>query len=195
MNDQERRARAAIRRAASTIMAVATLSLGIFVLPASAQQLNVICPVQAEWCNLAATEFEKETGIKDRRDAQRIGRVVCADCGRESQPEARRVVRRHRRSASAGGRTGIARGIQVADARLSCSRGRRSRRSNRSTARSACTSACSASATTPSCWRRKSWRRPPAGATWSSPNSPATCRWRTRMRRAPRTRQSRRSCR
>jgi iron(III) transport system substrate-binding protein len=33
-------------------------------LPAAAQQLNVICPVQAEWCSLAATEFEKETGIK-----------------------------------------------------------------------------------------------------------------------------------
>jgi iron(III) transport system substrate-binding protein len=33
--------------------------------PARAQgQLNVICPVQAEWCSLAATEFEKETGIK-----------------------------------------------------------------------------------------------------------------------------------
>ena len=31
---------------------------------ARAQQLNVICPVQAEWCSLAATEFEKETGIK-----------------------------------------------------------------------------------------------------------------------------------
>ncbi|HKU85098.1 MAG TPA: ABC transporter substrate-binding protein [Casimicrobiaceae bacterium] len=27
-------------------------------------QLNVICPVQAEWCTLAATEFERETGIK-----------------------------------------------------------------------------------------------------------------------------------
>ncbi|HEY8243563.1 MAG TPA: ABC transporter substrate-binding protein [Casimicrobiaceae bacterium] len=27
-------------------------------------QLNVICPVQAEWCSLAATEFEKDTGIK-----------------------------------------------------------------------------------------------------------------------------------
>jgi iron(III) transport system substrate-binding protein len=33
-------------------------------LPAAAQQLNVICPVAAEWCTLAATEFEKETGIK-----------------------------------------------------------------------------------------------------------------------------------
>jgi iron(III) transport system substrate-binding protein len=27
-------------------------------------QLNVICPVQAEWCSLAATEFEKATGIR-----------------------------------------------------------------------------------------------------------------------------------
>ena len=36
-----------------------------FALPAAAQQqVNVICPMPAEWCNLAATEFEKETGIK-----------------------------------------------------------------------------------------------------------------------------------
>jgi iron(III) transport system substrate-binding protein len=27
-------------------------------------QLNVICPVQAEWCNAAAVAFEKDTGIK-----------------------------------------------------------------------------------------------------------------------------------
>jgi iron(III) transport system substrate-binding protein len=49
----------------STWLVVASLPLlaGV-VLPAAAQQLNVICPVQAEWCNLAATEFEKETGIK-----------------------------------------------------------------------------------------------------------------------------------
>lgn len=34
-------------------------------LPAQAlAQLNVLCPVQAEWCALAATEFEKDTGIK-----------------------------------------------------------------------------------------------------------------------------------
>ena len=42
------------------------MSLGLLAgvaLPAAAQ-LNVICPVQAEWCTLAATEFEKETGIK-----------------------------------------------------------------------------------------------------------------------------------
>jgi iron(III) transport system substrate-binding protein len=30
----------------------------------SAQQLNVVCSVQAEWCSAAATEFQRETGIK-----------------------------------------------------------------------------------------------------------------------------------
>jgi iron(III) transport system substrate-binding protein len=40
-----------------TVTAVGAASAG-------AQQLNVICPVQAEWCTLAAAEFEKDTGIK-----------------------------------------------------------------------------------------------------------------------------------
>ena len=31
---------------------------------AGAQQLNVICSVQADWCQLMATEFQRETGIK-----------------------------------------------------------------------------------------------------------------------------------
>ena len=31
---------------------------------APAQQLNVICSVQAEWCNAIATEFQRETGVK-----------------------------------------------------------------------------------------------------------------------------------
>jgi len=35
-----------------------------FAASAAHAQLNVICPVQAEWCSLAATEFEKDTGIK-----------------------------------------------------------------------------------------------------------------------------------
>ena len=47
---------------------VAAARLAAVVVAASAApafaQLNVICPVQAEWCNLAATEFERETGIK-----------------------------------------------------------------------------------------------------------------------------------
>ena len=49
----------------STWLFAASLPLlGGLAFSASAQQLNVICPVQAEWCTLAATEFEKETGIK-----------------------------------------------------------------------------------------------------------------------------------
>jgi iron(III) transport system substrate-binding protein len=34
------------------------------VIPAAAQQLNVTCSVQADWCTLAATEFERQAGIK-----------------------------------------------------------------------------------------------------------------------------------
>ena len=48
--------------------AVAAIALGAA--PAFAQSaLNVICPVQAEWCNLAAVEFEKEAG--SRKEATR----------------------------------------------------------------------------------------------------------------------------
>ncbi len=49
-----------IRAAAAALVATAVLTA-----PAFAQnQLNVICPVQAEWCNAAAVAFEKETGVK-----------------------------------------------------------------------------------------------------------------------------------
>jgi iron(III) transport system substrate-binding protein len=44
-------------------LAAAMFCTGV-ALSAGAQQLNVICAVQAEWCTLAATEFERETGIK-----------------------------------------------------------------------------------------------------------------------------------
>ena len=38
--------------------------LGALLAASAHAQLNVICNMQAEWCNLAATEFERETGIK-----------------------------------------------------------------------------------------------------------------------------------
>ena len=45
--------------------AAAVIASALVVAPVHAQnQLNVICPVQAEWCNSAAVAFEKETGIK-----------------------------------------------------------------------------------------------------------------------------------
>ena len=43
------------------------VTLSSFALVAQAQdagQLNVICSVQAEWCNLIQTVFAKTTGIK-----------------------------------------------------------------------------------------------------------------------------------
>ena len=43
--------------------AIIAIAFG-FAAVAAHGQLNVICPVQAEWCSLAATEFERETGIK-----------------------------------------------------------------------------------------------------------------------------------
>jgi len=47
----------------ATLAAACAAPIALLALPALAQ-LNVICPVQAEWCTLAATEFEKDTGIK-----------------------------------------------------------------------------------------------------------------------------------
>jgi hypothetical protein len=50
-----------IRTRAAAVILVAVRA---FAAPVFAQnQLNVICPVQAEWCSLAAIEFEKETGM------------------------------------------------------------------------------------------------------------------------------------
>ena len=45
-------------------LALAGAALWAATLAANAQQLNVICPMAAEWCAAAATEFEKTTGIK-----------------------------------------------------------------------------------------------------------------------------------
>jgi iron(III) transport system substrate-binding protein len=47
------------------VVALVVVAAALLALPRAARaQLNVICPVQAEWCNLAASEFEKETGIR-----------------------------------------------------------------------------------------------------------------------------------
>ena len=145
MNDQERRARAAIRRAASTIMAVATLSLGTFVLPASAQQLNVICPVQAEWCNLAATEFEKETGIRIAVTLKGSGESFAQIAAEKANPKL---------DVWFGG---------TGDPHLQA--GEQGLLEEYRSPMLGSLQPWAASATTRNCWRRKSWRPPPAGAT------------------------------
>jgi iron(III) transport system substrate-binding protein len=43
---------------------IAVVLAALLVAAPARAQLNVICNMQAEWCNLAATEFERETGIK-----------------------------------------------------------------------------------------------------------------------------------
>jgi len=48
----------------STVKRARNIAVGLAILaacatPAFAQQLNVICPVQAEWCSHAATEFQR----------------------------------------------------------------------------------------------------------------------------------------
>src|SRR5437867_543177 len=53
-----------VKKTRPTYIRGALFAVAAWATPLFAQQLNVICPVQAEWCSLAATEFEKETGIK-----------------------------------------------------------------------------------------------------------------------------------
>ena len=38
--------------------------LFLFVTSAKAQQINIICSVQAEWCNMASTVYARTTGVK-----------------------------------------------------------------------------------------------------------------------------------
>jgi iron(III) transport system substrate-binding protein len=55
---------------------------------ASAQrQLNVICPVQAEWCNLAAVEFERETGIKTTMTLKGSGESFAQIAAEKASPK------------------------------------------------------------------------------------------------------------
>jgi iron(III) transport system substrate-binding protein len=54
---------------------------------AAAQQLNVICPVQAEWCALAATEFEKETGIKVSMTLKGSGEAFAQIAAEKANPK------------------------------------------------------------------------------------------------------------
>ena len=150
-------------------VAAAVTAAAAFAAPVAAQQLNVICPVQAEWCNARRDRIREGDRNQGRDDAQGLGRVVRADRRRKGQSEARRLVRRHRRPASAGRRAGPARGIQVADARAAAAVGAEAGGAIEVPHGRACTSACSASATTPSSSRRRSSPRPRAGRTSIKP--------------------------
>jgi iron(III) transport system substrate-binding protein len=73
----------------SSCLAVAAAgALASAVAPAQAQsQLNVICSVQAEWCNLAAVEFEKETGIRVSMTLKGSGESMAQIAAEKANPK------------------------------------------------------------------------------------------------------------
>jgi len=50
-------------------------------------QLNVICSVQADWCNLAGVEFEKETGIKTTMTLKGSGESMAQLAAEKTNPK------------------------------------------------------------------------------------------------------------
>jgi len=69
-------------------LAAAVTAAATFAAPAYAQQqLNVICPVQAEWCSLAATEFERETGIKVAMTLKGSGESMAQIAAEKANPK------------------------------------------------------------------------------------------------------------
>jgi iron(III) transport system substrate-binding protein len=54
---------------------------------ASAQQVNVICSVQAEWCNMIQTVFTKSTGIKVNMSLKGSGEALAQLIAEKSNPK------------------------------------------------------------------------------------------------------------
>ena len=74
------------KRACSALAATAIAAA--FAAPAMAQnRLNVICSVQAEWCNLVAVEFEKETGIKTTMTLKGSGESMAQLAAEKANPK------------------------------------------------------------------------------------------------------------
>ena len=69
-----------------SLFALPMLSALLVTAPAQAQsteagQLNVICSVQAEWCNMIDTVYAKTHGYEDQYFDERLGRSAGAvDC-------------------------------------------------------------------------------------------------------------------
>ena len=68
------------RLAAAVLCAGAAFSV-------TAQQLNVVCSVQAEWCTLAATEFERETGVKATMALKGSGEAFAQIAAEKANPK------------------------------------------------------------------------------------------------------------
>ena len=66
------------------------LAAGAWVVPAHAQdsgQLNVICSVQAEWCNMIQTVFAKSTGIKVNMSLKGSGEALAQLIAEKANPK------------------------------------------------------------------------------------------------------------
>ena len=127
-------------------------------------QLNVICSVQIEWCQILATVFSKSSGVKVNMVQKGSGEAIAQLSAEAANPRtdlwfggtgdphlqaAERGLTQEYRSPSLAELQDWAQG-QARD---------------RAIARSASTLACSASATAKRRWRRRSWRSLLAGPT------------------------------
>jgi iron(III) transport system substrate-binding protein len=66
---------------------VAITALAAFVPAAWAQQVNVICSVQAEWCNMIQTVFAKTTGIKVNMSLKGSGEALAQLIAEKANPK------------------------------------------------------------------------------------------------------------
>jgi hypothetical protein len=137
-----------------------TLALGLLSLhgPAQAQdggQLNVICSVQAEWCNMIQTVFARTTGIKVNMSLKGSGEALAQLIAERANPKTDVWFGGTGDPHLQAAEQGLALEYKSARCR-SCTPGRSSRRSKAATRRWASTAARWALATTPSCWPRRS---------------------------------------
>ncbi len=66
---------------------LAGASLALFAGAAPAQQVNVICSVQAEWCNMIQTVFAKSTGIKVNMSLKGSGEALAQLIAEKANPK------------------------------------------------------------------------------------------------------------
>ena len=73
-----------------TLLALAVLSATTATLPAAAQdagQINVICSVQAEWCNLMQTVYSRTTGVKVNMSLKGSGEALAQLIAERANPK------------------------------------------------------------------------------------------------------------
>ena len=72
---------------ASLIATLLTFTLGGAAQAQDAGQLNVICSVQAEWCNMIQTVFAKTTGIKVNLSLKGSGEALAQLMAERANPK------------------------------------------------------------------------------------------------------------